>query len=279
MLKCDCRRHDSLASAQTSAVLQKRRHAASRSVESMVTARRTVPENELPEEFPEDEPRLSVPQSRRNVPEFVVTYPESTNPTFEGLRHTRSMGGLDQLAFSRPQRAHLPTVYENGVASNTIEDENLSSSTTRPHQMNHRRRTQDDDNHPRDLPFGSSSTEEENLSSSTTRLGPLARQTTHRRRNQDDDYHPRDVPFGTVASSSTTEEENLSSPTTRLGLLAHQRSHRRRNQDDDYHPRGNFTFGTAAEENINLRERTLNVPVAQSTPPSYKSVSGSFRRN
>ena len=60
MLKCDYRRHDSLASAHTShGTLQKRRHAPSNSVESIVTARRTVPENELPE-IPEDEPRLSV---------------------------------------------------------------------------------------------------------------------------------------------------------------------------------------------------------------------------
>lgn len=147
------------------------------------------------------------------------------------------MSQLDQLEISRPQRAHLPTVYENGVAS-TMEEEDLSPSTidTRPHQMTHRRRTQDDDNH-----------------------------------------HPRDLPFGTVGSSST-EEENLSSSATRL--VPRQMTHRRRNMhnDDDYHPR-DFTFSTAAEENINLRERTLNVPVAQSTPPSYRSVSGSLRRN
>ena len=100
---------------------------------------------------------------------------------------------------------------------------------------------------------------------------------THRRRTQDDDnHHPRDLPFGAVASSST-DEENLSSATR---LVPRQMTHRRRNMhnDDDYHPR-DFTFSTAAEENINLRERTLNVPVAQSTPPSYRSVSGSLRRN
>lgn len=57
MLKCDYRRHDSFASAQTGPVLQKRRHAPSSSVE-MVTTRRTVLENEL-SELPEGEPRLS----------------------------------------------------------------------------------------------------------------------------------------------------------------------------------------------------------------------------
>ena len=69
MLKCDYRRHDSLASGQTISATQKRRH-----VPSPATIGNTdwllVSENELSEELPEAEPRLSV--SERIL--FVVTF-------------------------------------------------------------------------------------------------------------------------------------------------------------------------------------------------------------
>ena len=270
----------------------------------MATSRRLESENdlpeELPEELPEDEPRLiSVsdpslyvvnfvhiilqPQLRRNVSDFVwVNSPEASNPQFEGLRHTRSLSELDQPAFSRPQRVRLATVHENGVASTSIEEENFNSSTTRPRQVTLRRRTQDDHDNPRDSTFplhengvASTSIEEENFNSSTTR----PRQVTLRRRTQDDHDNPRDSTFPLHENGFTSpniEEENLnnSSPTRR-----HQMAplNRRRTQLED-NPR-DFTFAPLAEENINLRERTFNVGQSSSTPPSYRSVWGSIRRN
>jgi hypothetical protein len=82
VLKCDYRRHDNLqvARAQTSTVLQKRRHAPSTSLTSVSTARRTVSENdarrpvsenELPEELAEAELRISVSEPSLYVVNFV----------------------------------------------------------------------------------------------------------------------------------------------------------------------------------------------------------------
>ena len=104
MLKCDYRRHDSLASAHTShGTLQKRRHAPSNSVESIVTARRTVPENELPE-LPEDEPRLSVSELNLYVVNFVhIILSLSRDEMFQNLLltlrspQTQHLGVFDKL--------------------------------------------------------------------------------------------------------------------------------------------------------------------------------------
>lgn len=74
--------------------------------------------------------------------------------------------------------------------------------------------------------------------------------------------------------ATTTEEENLSPSTTQRDVR------RRAPRLDHFNLReGDITSTTAAEENINLRERTLNLRVASSTPPSYRSVSGSIRRD
>jgi len=215
--------------------------------QSVTASQRSVTENELPEV----EPRLS-PQLQRSVSGFV-TSPESSNLAFEGFRHARSLSESDHHTFSRHQGARLSSLDENGVA--TIEEENLTRSLSPQFQ--------------RSVPAFVTSPESSNLAFEG--LG-------HTRSLSDSDHHTFPRRQGARLSSvdengvATTEEENLTRSSSTIRPL--QMPPRRRTRDDD-----NFALAsaTAAEENINLRERTLNM--APSTRASYRSVSGSIPRN
>lgn len=103
------------------------------------------------------------------------------------------------------------------------------------------------------------------------------RQIRHTRSLSEPDQRAYSRPEA-VHLSAVYEDEDANVDEGNLGSLntrAHRNIARRRTTNDD-NPR-DFTFATAAEENINLRSRTLNV--ARTTPPSYKSVSGSMRRS
>ena len=225
----------------------------------MATSRRLESENdlpeELPEELPEDEPRLiSVSDPSLYVVNFVhiILQPQLR-------RNVSDFVWVNSPEASNPQ-------FE-GLRHTRSLSELDQPAFSRPQRV--RLATVHENG------VASTSIEEENFNSSTTR----PRQVTLRRRTQDDHDNPRDSTFPLHENGFTSpniEEENLnnSSPTRR-----HQMAplNRRRTQLED-NPR-DFTFAPLAEENINLRERTFNVGQSSSTPPSYRSVWGSIRRN